>query len=67
MLLSSAVAVVCCVVVQAGLFVENGPFRVRELYDLSINPHSWNKEANLLYIDQVCFVFCCVDRVFVVC
>lgn len=35
-----------------GLFLENGPFRVREDGTLDVNEHSWNDKAYLLYVDQ---------------
>lgn len=35
-----------------GLFLENGPFRLQANSTISINPHAWNKDSWLLYIDQ---------------
>jgi len=38
-----------------GLFVENGPFRLRKVnndWSVGLNPHSWHKLAYVLYIDQ---------------
>lgn len=35
-----------------GLFVENGPFKVQQDLKVTLNPHSWHKEAYMLYIDQ---------------
>jgi cathepsin A (carboxypeptidase C) len=38
---------------ELAMFTENGPFRLdNETLDLSINPYSWNNNANLLYVDQ---------------
>ena len=34
------------------LFVENGPYKVSKAGNLSLNPYSWNSNANILYIDQ---------------
>jgi len=34
------------------LFFENGPYTVNENLTLSVNPYSWNTNANLLYVDQ---------------
>lgn len=35
-----------------GLFFENGPYRLINSTYIEQNPSSWNKKANLLYIDQ---------------
>ncbi|RDB15267.1 Carboxypeptidase S1 [Hypsizygus marmoreus] len=36
-----------------GLFQEHGPCRItNDSTSVTINPHSWNNEANVLYIDQ---------------
>jgi cathepsin A (carboxypeptidase C) len=38
---------------ELGLFVENGPFKINDdRKTLSINAHSWNNVANVLYVDQ---------------
>lgn len=37
---------------EIALFTENGPFTIKDDLSLKINPHSWNNNANLLYIDQ---------------
>jgi len=37
---------------ELALFFENGPYTVQDNLTLSTNPYSWNKFANLLYIDQ---------------
>jgi carboxypeptidase C (cathepsin A) len=34
------------------LFFENGPYTVNPNLTLNANPYSWNKNANLLYVDQ---------------
>jgi len=34
------------------LFVENGPYHVEKSGSLTLNPYSWNSNANILYIDQ---------------
>jgi carboxypeptidase C (cathepsin A) len=38
----------------AGLFMENGPFRIKnnDTASIEVNPNSWNKEVHLLYWDQ---------------
>ncbi|KAI9330425.1 peptidase S10, serine carboxypeptidase [Obelidium mucronatum] len=35
-----------------GSWVENGPIRMNGNGSLSINEHSWHKQANLLYVEQ---------------
>lgn len=36
-----------------GLFLENGPFKVREdSSTLEVNPYAWNQQAYVLYLDQ---------------
>jgi len=42
---------------QLALLVENGPCKVKaggaqSATDTTLNPHSWNAQANLLYVDQ---------------
>ncbi|KAK7398634.1 hypothetical protein QQX98_011994 [Neonectria punicea] len=38
---------------MVGLFQENGPCRfVDNATEPSLNPHSWNEHANMLYVDQ---------------
>ncbi len=49
---------------MAGMFLENGPIRVSKIkkgnkkkshhgqFEVNINPSSWNRVANMLYIDQ---------------
>eukprot|EP00756_Hemistasia_phaeocysticola_P042012 Hpha_TRINITY_DN16946_c2_g1::TRINITY_DN16946_c2_g1_i6::g.54505::m.54505 len=37
---------------QLALFVENGPYKVDSAQKVTLNPHSWNSKANILYIDQ---------------
>ena len=36
-----------------GLFQEHGPCRItNDSSSVTLNPYSWNNEANMLYIDQ---------------
>jgi hypothetical protein len=35
-----------------GFMTENGPFRPTEHGNLTLNPHSWNHLANMVYIEQ---------------
>ena len=36
-----------------GLFQEHGPCRItNDSSSVTLNPYSWNNEANILYIDQ---------------
>lgn len=38
---------------EVGLFYENGPYNFNaDGKTLKSNPHSWNENANLIYIDQ---------------
>lgn len=37
---------------MVALFKENGPYHIEKDLSLSINPHSWNTRANILFIDQ---------------
>jgi len=37
---------------ELALFFENGPYTVDANGNLHTNPYSWNKNANLIYIDQ---------------
>ena len=37
---------------ELALLFENGPYKVDEHLNLTINPYSWNNFANLLYVDQ---------------
>lgn len=32
------------------LFLENGPYKVDKNLQLTINPYSWNEQANLLFV-----------------
>lgn len=34
------------------LFVENGPYKVDGEGTLTLNPYSWNNNANVIWIDQ---------------
>jgi len=34
------------------LFEENGPYKVDSTGTLSLNPNSWNSNANVIWIDQ---------------
>jgi hypothetical protein len=35
-----------------GFFAENGPYVIQEDLTLKKNPHSWARQANMLYIDH---------------
>lgn len=35
-----------------GFFFENGPFVLRDPNTVVVNPYSWHKAANMLFIDQ---------------
>merc|ERR1712166_1253063 len=35
-----------------GMFTENGPYVLDQALNVSLNPYSWNKVANMLYIEQ---------------
>ena len=35
---------------ELSIFFENGPFRLKN-GEKQLNPYSWNKEANMLYVD----------------
>ena len=37
---------------ELAIFYENGPFTINDDLSLSKNLHSWNNNANLLYVDQ---------------
>lgn len=37
---------------EVAIFAENGPFSVKDDLSLLRNDHSWNNNANMLYIDQ---------------
>eukprot|EP01091_Cochliopodium_minus_P003844 TRINITY_DN1379_c0_g1_i1.p1 TRINITY_DN1379_c0_g1~~TRINITY_DN1379_c0_g1_i1.p1 ORF type:complete len:447 (+),score=140.76 TRINITY_DN1379_c0_g1_i1:34-1341(+) len=37
---------------ELAIFFENGPFQVLSNLSLIDNPYSWNKNANVLYVDQ---------------
>ena len=37
---------------ELAIFYENGPFTINDDLSLAKNPHSWNNNANLLYVDQ---------------
>ena len=37
---------------EIALFYENGPFHFDAENNLDSNPHAWNTNANLLYVDQ---------------
>jgi carboxypeptidase C (cathepsin A) len=35
-----------------GMFIENGPYTIKDEKTIKVNPHGWHKFANMLYIDQ---------------
>ena len=35
-----------------GMFTELGPFVIDQNYNISLNPFSWNKVANILFLEQ---------------
>ena len=39
---------------QLALFVENGPYKIinNKTLEIGLNPHSWNENANLVFIDN---------------
>jgi cathepsin A (carboxypeptidase C) len=37
---------------EVAIFAENGPFSVKDDLTLLRNEHSWNNNANMLYVDQ---------------
>ena len=37
---------------QLALFAENGPYIVNDDLSLELNPHSWNTNATVIWIDQ---------------
>lgn len=37
---------------MGGMFTENGPYVVDETGGVTLNPFSWNRVANVLYMEQ---------------
>jgi len=37
---------------QLALFTENGPYKVDKAGNVTLNPYSWNTNANVIFIDQ---------------
>lgn len=37
---------------EVALFFENGPYTINDDLSMEANPHTWNTNANLLYVDQ---------------
>jgi len=37
---------------ELALFSENGPYKISNNLNMTLNPYSWNSFANLLYVDQ---------------
>ena len=43
-----------------GMFTENGPYVLDQALNVSLNPYSWNKVANMLYIEQPAGMLLCL-------